>query len=66
MSRLPHGGEVTMFDGWFSIMIIVLVGIFVSAVFASFAWLISPKNRRARRAEQRRKDRIDLTSGVER
>jgi flagellar basal body-associated protein FliL len=65
MSMLPHGEEVTMFDEWFSIMIIVLVGILVSTVFVIFAWVISPKNRRAKRAEQRRKDRIDLTSGVE-
>jgi flagellar basal body-associated protein FliL len=54
-----------IFDEWLSLMIIVLVGTLISTVFVIFAWVISPKNRRAKRAAQRRKDRIDLTSGFE-
>lgn len=53
-----------MSDGLFSTSMVLLFGSLLAGAFVLFARYILPKRRKARRAEQRRKDRIDLISGT--
>jgi membrane-associated phospholipid phosphatase len=50
-----------MIDGLFDAVLVVLVGLLVSAAFIVLGWYFLPKNRKARRRRKRR-SRVDLFS----
>jgi phosphoglycerol transferase MdoB-like AlkP superfamily enzyme len=50
-----------MFDGWYSALMILLIGLLATLLAVIVGWRLSKKNRKTKSAKQRRADRIDLT-----